>query len=247
MSEDRKTNINNLIIVWQGQSWSAIAPDGRVLGRFPDKREAFEFAKNNQRYVTKDMPANNYLDEDFIEFAEYLELTPPKEKRKRGQTLQWDGELDDSSLVYTDRHSLIQMAVSGGKWLTRALPVAIGVVALVLLVAAVSVISSVSADVGASLADAISSVSADVGASLAGAISSVQAAISNASWVVIFCGLVIIGLGGLFFIPIIIGAFSVLFDLLGDLLQGCLPQGCLSIIGLLIMLAIAFALCRVFV
>jgi len=47
----RKTVINNLIIIWQGQSWSVLAPDGEVLGRFPDKDEAIRYAESNTYYV----------------------------------------------------------------------------------------------------------------------------------------------------------------------------------------------------
>lgn len=55
MPQDYKVSINNLIIVWQGSSWSVIAPDGTVLARFMDKRHAEDFAKG-----TKDYAASNY-------------------------------------------------------------------------------------------------------------------------------------------------------------------------------------------
>ena len=42
---------NNLNVIWQGQSWQVIAPDGVVLGRFKDKRHAMLFAANVRDYV----------------------------------------------------------------------------------------------------------------------------------------------------------------------------------------------------
>ncbi len=67
MPEDRKTNINNLSIIWQGQSWSVITPRGEVMYRSTNKREAFNFAKNNIKHVSEVLPANDYLDEHFTE------------------------------------------------------------------------------------------------------------------------------------------------------------------------------------
>lgn len=55
MPQDYKVSINNLIVVWQGSSWSVIAPDGTVLARFMDKRHAEDFAKG-----TRDYAAGNY-------------------------------------------------------------------------------------------------------------------------------------------------------------------------------------------
>lgn len=72
MVNDRKTNINNLTIVWQGQSWSAIAPDGVVLGRFKEKWDAVQFAKGNTKYIMTGKTPNNYADKDFIEFSDYI-------------------------------------------------------------------------------------------------------------------------------------------------------------------------------
>jgi hypothetical protein len=89
VTEDRKTSVNNIVIVWQGQSWSAIAPNGYVLGRFPSKRLAFDFAKNNTTYISSDIPVDNYLDEHFIEFKDDLPRYPEKPKRGHhfGQSL----------------------------------------------------------------------------------------------------------------------------------------------------------------
>jgi hypothetical protein len=42
---------NNLNVIWQGQSWQVIAPDGVVLGRFKDKRHAMLYAANVRDYV----------------------------------------------------------------------------------------------------------------------------------------------------------------------------------------------------
>jgi len=104
MPEDRKTNINNLIIVWQGQSWSTIAPDGRVLGRFPNKRDAFEFAKSNKRYVIDQMLVSNYLDKDFIEFADDLDDLEGKPKGE--QPIPLDGEWDEPEKVLNWKQSV---------------------------------------------------------------------------------------------------------------------------------------------
>lgn len=57
----RKTVINNLIIIWQGQSWSVIAPDGEVLARFPDQYEAMRYAETNLRYAAYYADAADYV------------------------------------------------------------------------------------------------------------------------------------------------------------------------------------------
>jgi len=48
-----KTNINNLNIVWQGQSWSVITPSGDVIGRFKEKNDAIRFAEITKDYAKK--------------------------------------------------------------------------------------------------------------------------------------------------------------------------------------------------
>jgi hypothetical protein len=59
-----KESYNDLIIVWQGSSWSVIAADGTVLARFPDKYLARDFARSygNDSRDTPDlsMTANPY-------------------------------------------------------------------------------------------------------------------------------------------------------------------------------------------
>lgn len=50
MPQDQKSSINNLIIVWQGSSWSVIAPDGRVLFRHYSKHVAIDFAEDEFSY-----------------------------------------------------------------------------------------------------------------------------------------------------------------------------------------------------
>ncbi|MDX1995063.1 MAG: hypothetical protein SF029_21965 [bacterium] len=50
MPQDYKTSRNNLVIVWQGQSWSVVAPDGTVVGRFKWKPYAISFAESNFDY-----------------------------------------------------------------------------------------------------------------------------------------------------------------------------------------------------
>ncbi len=46
MPQDYKTSINNLIIVWQGSSWSVITATGSVVGRFPEKYIAINYASS---------------------------------------------------------------------------------------------------------------------------------------------------------------------------------------------------------
>ncbi len=64
-----KTSINNLLIVWQGQSWSVLAPDGSVLARFKEKPHAIKYAQGNIDF-------NNEI------YSTYENL-PPIEKPKR--------------------------------------------------------------------------------------------------------------------------------------------------------------------
>jgi len=45
MPQDQKTSINNLLIVWQGSSWSVITARGKVLDRFKSKPHACSFAR----------------------------------------------------------------------------------------------------------------------------------------------------------------------------------------------------------
>lgn len=78
MPEDRKTNINNLTIVWQGQSWSVISPRGDVIYRSTSKREAFNYAKYNLDYVSEVHPSEDYLDDDFDEFESELIHKPKR-------------------------------------------------------------------------------------------------------------------------------------------------------------------------
>ncbi len=60
-----KTNVNNLNIVWQGQSWSVISPNGVVLARFKDKQEAKVFAGNIKEYLSGVYP--EYDEDDFYQ------------------------------------------------------------------------------------------------------------------------------------------------------------------------------------
>lgn len=80
MPEDRKTNVNNLTIVWQGQSWSVITAKGEVIFRSTEKREAFEFARDTLSYVSSLQPANDYVDKDFKEFEPLLRDKPRHSK-----------------------------------------------------------------------------------------------------------------------------------------------------------------------
>jgi hypothetical protein len=81
---DRKTNINNLNIVWQGQSWSVIAPDGQVIRRFKEKYEAIQFAQNTSEYVEKESSNTNYTGQN-----------PKRSKQvKVDRVFTFDGELD---------------------------------------------------------------------------------------------------------------------------------------------------------
>lgn len=52
MPQDWKTNINNLVVVWQGSSWSVIAPDGHVLFRHWSKQDAYEWAEQCVDYAS---------------------------------------------------------------------------------------------------------------------------------------------------------------------------------------------------
>jgi len=51
-----KTVINNLKIVWQGRSWSVIAPSGGVLATFKDEAEAIKYAQQNTLYSVLQAP-----------------------------------------------------------------------------------------------------------------------------------------------------------------------------------------------
>ena len=51
MPEDQKTNVNNLSIVWQGSSWSVLAPHGEVIERFNHKPDAIAFASGITDYA----------------------------------------------------------------------------------------------------------------------------------------------------------------------------------------------------
>lgn len=91
MPEDRKTNVNNLTIVWQGQSWSVITPKGSVIFRSVDKREAFDFAKDNFQHVSVSHPTDDYLDKDFKEFEPLLR------KKKTPKRLALQQEMDETN------------------------------------------------------------------------------------------------------------------------------------------------------
>jgi hypothetical protein len=59
MVMDRKTNINSLSIVWQGQSWSVIAPDGDVIARFKETREAVRYAESTIKHLKSNTRSND--------------------------------------------------------------------------------------------------------------------------------------------------------------------------------------------
>jgi hypothetical protein len=51
MPQNQKANVNNLVVVWQGQSWSVVAPDGKVLFRHWSKDIAMDWASQNFQYA----------------------------------------------------------------------------------------------------------------------------------------------------------------------------------------------------
>jgi hypothetical protein len=109
MPQDRKTNINNLTIVWQGQSWSIIAPNGIVLGRFIEKWDAVQFAKGYTKFVALDSEPENYADKDFIEFKDYIynqgkentakEPVLPAEPKLKNDDLPLQAEINSQSVT----------------------------------------------------------------------------------------------------------------------------------------------------
>lgn len=60
MAQDWKTSVNNLIVVWQGSSWSVIAPDGYVLFRHWDKNTAILWAQQTHDYASNDFEPFNW-------------------------------------------------------------------------------------------------------------------------------------------------------------------------------------------
>lgn len=51
MPQNQKASVNNLVVVWQGQSWSVVAPDGKVLFRHWSRDTAMEWASQNFQYA----------------------------------------------------------------------------------------------------------------------------------------------------------------------------------------------------
>lgn len=80
---ERKTNINNLNIVWQGQSWSVIAPTGDVIARFKEKQDAIRFAE-----ITKDYSKKQST--DYAETGSPL----PFDKKPKSKFSYFDGEIN---------------------------------------------------------------------------------------------------------------------------------------------------------
>jgi hypothetical protein len=224
MPEDRKTSINNLIIVWQGQSWSIIAPNGEVLARCKEKRDAFEFAKGNTRHILYPESVTHYLDEDFIEFAGELPQRVQTYQQSWSSTPS-DGEFDNLpgvSFVGYDSPKRKRMPVPSGDWLQSALRVA-GFGALVIIGTLV-----------------LLWVVGGVGPVIAEFFAAVQAEINSIDWrgilttiAVIIVGLVVV----IFVLPAITSAVGEMFF---DVLPACLP---IVLIGAVII--VVLFLCRI--
>lgn len=110
----RKTNINNLIIVWQGQSWSVIAPNGLVLSRYKYKDEAETFAENIETYLASVYPEYDEDDiyqkikndpDDYI--PNYAKLDVGQEKRKNDSP-----RIEENFAKYRDRVGIIKYVVA---------------------------------------------------------------------------------------------------------------------------------------
>ena len=90
MASSKKLIINNLTIVWQGQSWSIITPDGTVKARFPDKNDAIRYAEQTldfkERKISLDelmplqMNGEEYVTEQEL-FREFLEFEVNKPEK----------------------------------------------------------------------------------------------------------------------------------------------------------------------
>lgn len=84
MASSKKLIINGLTIVWQGQSWSVIAPDGNVKARFPDKNDAIEYAEQILDFIERKVDQAEESDVSWDEEAFASDFTvlksPPKLK-----------------------------------------------------------------------------------------------------------------------------------------------------------------------
>lgn len=224
MPEDRKTSINSLIIVWQGQSWSIIAPDGEVLARCKDKRDAFEFAKGNTRYVGNRGSVTNYLDEDFIEFAGELPQST-QTYRQSWSTTPPDGEFDNLpgvSFVGYDPPKRKRMPVPSRDWLQSALRLG-GFAALVII--ATLVLLWVLGGVGPVIAEFFAAV---------------QAEINSIDWGGVVTTVILLAVGLVVVIFIVPAITSAVGEMFFDVLPACLP---IVLIGVVVI--VVLFLCRI--
>jgi len=89
VADNTKLTINGLIISENDEQWSVIAPDGRIVGTFPEKADAVYFADHTDRYSQpKDIAEDDTLSDLVIDEESPFDLPVPdathvdKEKRK---------------------------------------------------------------------------------------------------------------------------------------------------------------------
>jgi hypothetical protein len=90
VASSKKLIINNLTIVWQGQSWSVITPDGNVKARFPDKNDAINYAEQTLDFKERKISLDELMPVvmNGEEFAFDLPLTEPKTKLKNDELVK---------------------------------------------------------------------------------------------------------------------------------------------------------------
>lgn len=110
----RKHSVNNLIIVWQGQSWSVIAPDGQVVARFKDKEDATSFALGKRDFSAQEIP-------------EYKDMFTLKKKRSYIS----NGSYQTKPSTYSYRLDVIKFP----KWLRILImfPLSVAVILIILI------------------------------------------------------------------------------------------------------------------
>ena len=94
MADNTTLTINGLTISEDNEQWSVIAPDGRVVGIFPDKADAVYFADHMDRYSQpKDIFDDETLSDLVIDEESAFDLPIPAathvEKEKRKAKSRW--------------------------------------------------------------------------------------------------------------------------------------------------------------
>lgn len=135
MSEDKKTIINKLLIVWQGQSWSVISSeDGSVLARFKYRDDALKYANDKGKSISETSQISigddgelisDAADDSLDSYSEYFVTDDKNHEPRRSLTNYYARDIPETSnatdrgrvhkiSMYVVGYSLLIISIIGG-------------------------------------------------------------------------------------------------------------------------------------